>query len=60
MTKKARIRRDVQEAMARNAAGAGRNTALKKIADRYALSTASAGSLRAKVIFVGPPTRKFW
>ena len=60
MNKKQRIRRDVQEAMSRNAAGAGRNTALKKINDRYHLSTAAAGSFRAKVIFSGPPTKKFW
>lgn len=60
MTKTQRIRRDVQEAMARNAAGAARNTDLKQIADRYHLSTAAKGQLRARCILVGPPTRKFW
>jgi uncharacterized protein YdbL (DUF1318 family) len=60
MTKKQRIRYDVAEAMSRNAAGAARNTDLKQVADRYHLSTDAAGQLRAKVIFAGPPTKKFW
>ena len=60
MNKKQRIRYDIKECMTRNVAGAGRNTAIKKVNDRYHLSTASAGSLRAKVILVGPPTLKFW
>ena len=60
MTKRQRIRAGVAEAMSRNVAGAGRNTALSKVADKYMLSTAAAGSLRASVIFVGPPTKKFW
>lgn len=60
MTKRVRLARDVQEAMARNAAGAGRNTALKKIADRYHLSTASGGQMQAKLVHVGPPTRHYW
>lgn len=60
MTKKQRIRYDIKEAMSRNAAGANRNTAIKEVNDRYHLSTASAGSLLAKVIFVGPPTLKYW
>ena len=60
MTKKQRIRYDIKEAMSRNAAGAGRNTAIKEVNDRYHLSTAAAGSLRAKVIFTGPPTLKYW
>ena len=60
MTKKQRIRYDIKEAMSRNVAGANRNTAIKEVNDRYHLSTAAAGSLRAKVIFVGPPTLKWW
>jgi hypothetical protein len=60
MTKKQRIRYDIKEAMTRNVAGANRNTAIKEVNDRYHLSTAAAGSLRAKVIFVGPPTLKYW
>lgn len=60
MTRKQRIRYDIREAMTRNVAGAARNTAIKEVADRYYLSTAAAGSLRAKVIFVGPPALKFW
>lgn len=60
MTKRQRINYEIREAMARNAAGAGRNTAIKEVNDRYHLSTDSAGSLRAKVMFIGPPTRKYW
>jgi len=60
MTKRARIREGVREAMARNAPGAGRNTALKKVNDKYGLSTAAKGSFRAAVMFHGPPTKKFW
>lgn len=60
MTKRQRINHEIREAMARNVAGANRNTAIKEVNDRYHLSTAAAGSLRAKVLFVGPPTRKYW
>jgi hypothetical protein len=60
VTKKARIRWAVWECMSRNAAGAGRNTALVKVAKKYDLSTATSGSLRAKVVMHGPPTKKFW
>ena len=60
MKKRNRIAYLVGEAMRLNAAGAARNTDLKQIADRYMLSTATSGSLRARCIFVGPPTRKFW
>jgi hypothetical protein len=60
MTKRQHVRWQVQEAMSRNAAGAGRNTALKKVADRFHLSTAAAGQLRAEVIFAQAPTKKFW
>lgn len=60
MTKKQRIRWNITEAMSRNTAGAARNTDIKQVADKYHLSTAAAGQLRAKVIFVGPPTKKFW
>jgi len=60
VNKKQRTRWDVWECMSRNVAGAGRNTALVKVAKKYDLSTAAAGSLRARVIFAGPPTLKFW
>jgi hypothetical protein len=60
MTKTARIREGVREAMSRNAPGAGRNTALIKHNDKYGLSTAAGGSFRAKVMFHGPPPKKFW
>jgi len=60
MNKKQRIRYDIKEAMARNVAGAGRNTAIKEVNDRYHLSTASGGSLRARVMFTGPPPLKWW
>ena len=60
MTKKQRIRYDIWECMSREAAGAGRNTMIKEVNDKYHLSTAAAGSLRAKLMFVGPPARKFW
>ena len=60
MTKKQRIRYDIGETMSRDAAGAARNTNIKQVNDRYHLSTAAAGSLRAKVIFANAPTKKFW
>ena len=60
MTKKQRIRYDIAEAMSRDAAGAARNTNIIQVNDRYHLSTANGGSLRAKIIFAGPPTKKFW
>ena len=60
MNKKQRVRYQIKEAMSRNVAGAARNTDIKQVNDKYHLSTAAAGSLRAKVIFAGPPTLKYW
>jgi hypothetical protein len=60
VNKKQRIRYDIWECMSREAAGAGRNALILKVNNKYALSTASGGSLRAKLIFSGPPTKKFW
>lgn len=60
MNKKQRVRWEVGTGMRLYAAGANRNTYIKKVNDRFHLSTAAAGSLRAKVIFAGPPTLKFW
>ena len=60
MTKKQRINYFIREALARNGAGAARNTDIIQWADKFHLSTAAAGQLRAEVIFVGPPTRRFW
>jgi len=60
MNKKQRVRYQIKEAMSRNGAGAPRNTDILQVADKYHLSTAAAGGLRAKLIFAGPPTLKFW